>query len=235
MRLHSAAVLPILCIASYCQNRPRPFTQVEACRTFSDSVVQIKTNQGAGTGFIVGSDGWVITAFHVIADQQSLARSGNPRVIIGNKRPIDAEIVSPIDQKTSLQDFAILKIERSLPPKFDFVSTDEVEVGAPVAIIGFPLSAMFPGYTAGTPIPKFCLTGTIAAQSSFPLGNLRYLHTIYFQGVSVKGISGAPVILLDSGKVVGIVNTKLTGISKALSDLHYSVVNRGLGDHCRRI
>ena len=83
-----------------------------------------------------------------------------------------------------------------------------------------PLSAMFPENVPLNRIPQFCLTGTIAAQTSFPLGKGIHLDTIYFQGVSIKGISGAPIISLDTGKVIGIVDTRMTGIGRALADLH---------------
>jgi hypothetical protein len=39
---------------------------------------------------------------------------------------------------------------------------------------------------------------------------------IYLQSPSVKGVSGGPVISLDTGTVVGIATLKLTGISEAL-------------------
>jgi hypothetical protein len=60
------------------------------------------------------------------------------------------------------------------------------------------------------------LFGTVVAQTSIPLGNLQFRKTIFFQGVSIKGISGAPFISLVSGKVVGVVSTKLTAISMSL-------------------
>jgi S1-C subfamily serine protease len=57
----------------------QPMTHVEACRKFSDEVVQVNTDRVSGTGFIAGADGWIITALHVVADPDTLAVYENPR------------------------------------------------------------------------------------------------------------------------------------------------------------
>jgi hypothetical protein len=54
------------------------------------------------------------------------------------------------------------------------------------------------------------------------------VDVVYFQGPSVKGLSGSPVISRDNGRVVGILSTKLTGISPALNDLKDETA-KGLG------
>lgn len=211
------------------EGTPKPLTHVEACSSrFSDAVVQVQTDQMSGTGFIAGANGWIITAFHVIADPDTLSVYDNPRIIIGNRKPIPAEIISSVDKPTSTRDFAILKVDRTQLPKLDLGNESVLELGSPISIIGFPLSAMFPRLAAGTPVPKFCLSGTIAAQTALPLGNLQFLHTIYFQGVSIKGISGAPIISIQTGKVIGVVSTRLTGITDSLFTLHKEILG-GLG------
>jgi S1-C subfamily serine protease len=209
--------------AVYCQRPPQPLTHIEACSSFSDAIVQVQTDKMSGTGFIVGADGWIITAFHVVADPDTLEIYDHPRIVIGNRKPIDAEVVSELDKIASLRDFAILKVGKTLLPKLDLGIESNIESGSQVSIIGFPLSAMFPRtIPVGATVPKFCLTGTIAAQTAFPLGNLNFLHTVYFQGVSIKGISGAPIISLQTGKVIGVVSTKLTGIGPTLNNIRKS-------------
>lgn len=201
----------------------KPLTQVDACKLV-DRVVRIDTDVMHGTGVIVGSNGWIITAMHVVADQQTLAPYGHINVTIGDSnKPIPAEIKSTLDQITATRDFAILKIHRSDLPHIEIEDHIlEFPLGSPIAVIGLPISANFGN--RGTAIPKFCLSGTIAAQEAFPLQRLRYARRIYFQGVSIKGISGAPIILLESGKVIGIVSTKLTGISVGLDNARQQLV-----------
>jgi S1-C subfamily serine protease len=212
-------------IALQCQNLPKPLTHVEACKRFSGSIVQIDSDTMRGTGFIVDPNGWVLTAFHVIANRETLVPYEHLRVTIsGVRSPINAEIVSPLDKLASIRDFAILKIDRNQLPNLELWAENEIDPGAEVSIIGFPLSANVPN---GATVPKFCLAGTIAAQTSFQLGNLEFLHTVYFQGISIKGISGAPIISNETGKVVGIVSTKLTGIGPALDDLRKTTGSGG--------
>jgi S1-C subfamily serine protease len=216
MRLCSLLVL-FACPAVYGQNLPQPLTQVNVCRRFTASVVEVDSDTMRGTGFIVAPDGWIITALHVVADRKSLIKYGNISVsILRHSRPFPAEIVSPIDNVTSLRDFAILKIDETALPALELGNEVDVENGSPIAIIGLPLSASFDVVSKPTPVPHFCLFGTVAAQTSFPLGNLQFRKTIFFQGISIKGISGAPIISLDSGKVIGVVSTKLTAISMSL-------------------
>jgi hypothetical protein len=223
MRLSSILVLLITCPAVYCQNLPQPLTQVDACRNFRASVVQVDTDTMHGTGFIVSPDGWIMTALHVVANPQTLVKYDNISVLIhGHKTP--AEIMSPLDSRTRARDFAVLKIEGTDLPPLNLGSEINLEDGSQIAVIGFPLSAV--SNIPITAIPGFCLTGTIASHSTLPLGkNLEFLHTIYFQGVSIKGISGAPIISLQTGKVVGIVSTRMTGINSVLGEIRDSVDN----------
>ncbi|HEY4931001.1 MAG TPA: serine protease [Terriglobales bacterium] len=218
MSVRGVLILIITCHGLYSQNIPQPLTQVEACRNFRASVVQIDTDTMHGTGFIVSPDGWIVTALHVVADQQTLVKYGNLSVSIhGHKRGIPAEVASQLDNHTRLRDFAVLKIDGTDLPHLNLGSEVNLEDGSQIAIIGLPLSALF-AVPVGS-IPSFCLTGTVASQTAVPLGNLEFLHTIYFQGVSIKGISGAPIISLQSGKVVGVVSTRMTGIDSALQQI----------------
>ena len=145
----------------------QPITHVEACRIFSDAIVQVTTDQMSGTGFIVSSDGWIITALHVVADPDTLTPYDNPRIAIkGQRNQIPAEIASPIDKLASIRDVVILKIDKTQLPELELGSESEVESGEELSVIGLPLSAIF--RMSSLPIPKFCMRGTVAAQTAFP-------------------------------------------------------------------
>lgn len=208
----------------------KPLTQIDACK-FADTIVRIDSDTMSGTGVIVDPDGWIVTAMHVVANQKTLAPYGNIAVTANvSKKAIPAEIRSPLDQLTAERDFAILKIDRRNLPHIEIEEHQtEFPLGSPIAIIGLPISARF-GERLG-PVPKFCFSGTIAAQEAIRGKRLEFIRRIYFQGVSVKGISGAPVVLLESGKIVGIVSTKLTGISRDLDDARSRILagkNQGI-------
>jgi hypothetical protein len=226
MRLHTILVVLSLCPAIYCQNALPPLT--ETCHAIEASIVQVSSDTMQGTGFIVDPNGWIITALHVVADPATLIKRDNISVsIVGHKGRLPAKVVSPLDNLAQFRDFAILKVDRGDLPFLKLGSEINADDGTPIAVVGFPLSAMF--RIPPNPIPRFCLTGTIAAQTAFPLGNLEFLHTLYFQGVSIKGISGAPIVSQIDGKVIGMVTTKLTGINQPLDELKAAIDNPGPG------
>lgn len=49
-----------------------------------------------------------------------------------------------------------------------------------------------------------------------PIDGQVQVDVVYFQGPSIKGVSGSPIISRENGKVVGIVSAKLSGIGQAL-------------------
>jgi hypothetical protein len=219
MTLRALLALVCVCPVAYCQHTQKPITHVEACKRFSSAVVQVDTDVSHGTGFIVDPDGWILTAFHVVVDMQRLIKYGSITVTLNNDtEKIPAEIVSPIDDLARARDFAVLKITKAKLPYLEMGNEDDVAIGSAISVIGLPLAAMFPPSVPLTRIPQFCLAGTVAAQTSFPLPNRNHLDTIYFQGVSIKGISGAPIISLDTGKVIGIADTRMTGINRGLDE-----------------
>jgi hypothetical protein len=128
-------------------------------------------------------------------------------------------------------DYALIKIATQ-QDNFSFLrlgGSDEIETGGDATIIGFPFSAIAP--EGGQIKTKFCLSATFAATDSVvipvqgtrptPAGQMPFnldikTDVVYFQGPSVKGISGSPIIARNTGDVVGIVSTKLTGIGREL-------------------
>ena len=214
--------------------RPQALTQKEACAKFSDAVVRIDgAGQSLGSGFIVSSDGYVLTASHVIRDE-----SGKPFaaifVTLSNGQMMPANPVIAPSPESVGQDFVILKIDgQTKLPFLTLGSVEEVVTGGDATIIGFPFSALDrqDEYVKR----KFCLAALFAAsdietipvhETHGPANGISQIvdknvqvDVIYFQGPSVKGISGSPIISRDTGNVVGIVSTKLSGISPALEQL----------------
>ena len=144
-----------------------------------------------------------------------------------------AKVAVPMTANSIGQDYAILKVEsKSSLPFLLLGSIAEGAVGSDIAIIGFPFSARtIQDERVST---KFCLSGMVTAADlvNVPVRVTRHIGTesrvvdsdvktdvIYFQGPSVKGISGAPIISRDTGRVIGIESQKLTGIGPALNDL----------------
>jgi serine protease Do len=201
----------VICVsgALHSQNLPHPFTQVRACQEFSRSVVAIETERGKGTGFIVSPEGWILTAAHVVVDRHTGKNDSTITITMPDGHPEFAQQVLTVDVTMLQRDFAILKVNGEKLPSLEFGDEDGVEIGSSIAVIGFPFSV---GVDT-----KFCLFGTIAARKTYHFGATD-VETVYFQGVSVKGISGSPVISMDTGKVIGIANVKLAGVNEPMED-----------------
>ena len=91
-------------------------TQTEACR-MSQAVIPIKTERGFGTGFIVSSDGWIITAAHVVINPEN----GQPDQTIQVGMPDGSSMAAAVlhttpDDFSRFHDSAILKIAATEPP-----------------------------------------------------------------------------------------------------------------------
>lgn len=208
-------------------------SQQQACEKFSNSIVSIDAGGiSRGTGFIVSPDGFMLTASHVVRDDSGTYYSAI-EVTLPTGEHLQAIPALPLSIDNVGKDYALLKITANHPLSFlQLGNTSEVNIGADATIIGFPFSAISAnGNFVST---KFCLAATFAAVSYEvnPVGGTRkvgnrmvpfnddvHVDVIYFQGPSVKGISGSPIISRDTAHVVGIVSTKLTGIGPALDQV----------------
>lgn len=217
------------------QQLTQTLTQPQACKQFSDAVVRIEAGgESRGTGFIVSPDGFVLTASHVVRGED-----GKYFSFITVSLPTGTEsasIAAPMTADNVGQDFAVLKVANKTKPDLPFLqlgSTEDVVVGADATIIGYPFSAStLQDRQVST---KFCLSASFVARDLITVPMIYSKNTpqagtvpgqkdvkvdvIYFQSPSLKGISGSPIISRDTGRVVGIVTRKLTGIGTALMTL----------------
>lgn len=169
---------------------------------YKDAVVKVVTPTGGfGTGFFVAPD-LIITANHVVmlpngtyAPVVQLIGSAGP---IGLAKPTT---IAPTPQSL-LQDFVLLRMVGPLPkvnPLMLGSWTDVVE-GDDVVTIGYPLGPASPWLISG--MVAACVSGTP--------------NVIVFQGAANKGLSGAPLMSIESGKVVGVVTTKFVSAGPVL-------------------
>lgn len=82
---------------------------------------------GAGTGFFVTSDGYVVTNRHVVSDV-----SAKYTVILASQESKTAQVVYRDEQ----QDIAILKVEGNGYPVLALGDSDAVSIGQPIITIG---------------------------------------------------------------------------------------------------
>jgi S1-C subfamily serine protease len=217
-------------------------SQRQACEKFSSAVVSIDAGgQSRGTGFIVSPDGLIMTVSHVIRDVDG-AYHGAISVQLSTGENLLATPAIPISAENVGKDFALLKV--TAKEKLPFLmlgSEQDINIGSDATIIGYPFSAIT---RADKPVEtKFCLSASFAAvqvetvpvNGSQPVNGRKVpfnkdvkVDVVYFQGPSVRGLSGSPVVSRDNGRVVGILSTKLTAISPSLAELKEETA-KGLG------
>ncbi|MDD5700188.1 MAG: trypsin-like peptidase domain-containing protein [Candidatus Nanoarchaeia archaeon] len=155
------------------------------------SVVTIKTSSAQGTGFIITSDGYLITNAHVLADDSGYLAS-NIQAITSEQGTIDAEFIG----YDSELDIALLKI----PGQYEVLelgNSNNVEVGEKVIAIGNPLGLQFS-----------VSEGIVSAVHRKGANGLEaYIQT---DAALNPGNSGGPLIN-KQGEVIGINNFKVSG------------------------
>src|SRR3989344_6763079 len=91
-------------------------------------VVTVATDVSAGSGFAVGSDGYILTNQHVVADSTII------QIQTYNKEVYDAELIG----MDATADVAVLKISEQIGG-FELADSDEIVVGQKIIAIGNPL------------------------------------------------------------------------------------------------
>ena len=89
---------------------------------------QKKPASGTGSGFIIESDGYIITNAHVVFQAETVV------VKLADKREFNAEVIG-LDRRTAV---ALLKIKAKNLPKVTIGNSDLIKVGQWVAAIGSP-------------------------------------------------------------------------------------------------
>src|SRR3990167_4315185 len=116
------------------QQYPNPFDQFQDDffkRFFGGQAPlqqQQQPQQAAGSGFIIRSDGFIVTNFHVVKDATQIS------VMLNDGREFPATIKGT-DPRT---DLAVLKIDEKDLPFLNFGDSDDLEVGEWVVAIGNP-------------------------------------------------------------------------------------------------
>jgi serine protease Do len=175
---------------------PPPIRDVrELVNQLGEAVVQVRTPEGLGSGFIINPDGYLITNFHVIEGETEISVEVY-RQMGGQLAPKSYKDVKII-AINKFQDVALLKIDDKDAPKFSRVllgDSDTLAVGDPVFAIGSPLG-----------LERTVTEGILSTKTREMQGEL-YLQTT---AQINPGNSGGPLFNMR-GEVVGITNMKIT-------------------------
>lgn len=155
------------------------------------SVVTIRTSAAQGTGFIINSDGYLITNAHVLADQTGHLAS-NIQAITSDQTTHSAQFIG----YDSTLDIAVLKISGQYKA-LALEDSNNVQIGEKVIAIGNPLGLQFS-----------VSEGIVSAVDREGSNGLNYY--IQTDAALNPGNSGGPLIN-TKGKVIGINNFKVSG------------------------
>ena len=150
--------------------------------------------RGVGTGFVVRSDGIIVTNFHVVEGAQHITvttsesptHSFTARVIGG-----DAEA-----------DLAVLKVNATDLPTVTLGDSGALELGERVVAVGYAL-ALNGGPSVTSGIVSSLDREVKAADPNFEGGARTYTHVVQTDAAINPGNSGGPLLDL-AGQVVGI-------------------------------
>lgn len=165
---------------------------------------------GTGSGFIVRSDGYIVTNNHVV---EGAAGGGTIRVQFDDGSIKQAEIVG----RNPSYDIAVLKVDASDLPVASIGNSNDLEVGDTVVAVGSPLGL------SGT------VTSGIVSATNRPVtaggsGETSYINAIQTDAAINPGNSGGPLVNA-AAEVIGV-NSAIASLGSDVSGQAGSI---GLG------
>jgi len=153
---------------------------------------------GGGSGFLISSDGLIITSRHVVEDPDA-----DYTVIVEPTKIYPAKIL----ERDPINDIAILKIEAKNLPCLQLGDSEEIELGQEVAAIGNALGEFHDTISAGI---ISGLSRYIRATNEFTRQAERLRGLIQTDAAINPGNSGGPLVDME-GRVIGINTAVIMG------------------------
>jgi len=167
-------------------------TTIEKCvEKVSEAVVKVQTPAGAGSGFFINEDGYLITNYHVIEKETKIEVTVFRKTDDGFDKTKYKKV--KIDAINPFVDLALLKIEELDDQKVKFVplgDINKIQVGEAVFAVGNPLG-----------LERTVTNGVISTK------NRAFEGLVYVQtNADINpGNSGGPLFNL-AGEVIGVTN-----------------------------
>ena len=178
-----------------------------------------------GTGFVVGDGRTLVTNAHVVPEesaalqQLALQLPGNRKA--GQETALETRKLTLLRQDRA-HDLALLRLDGPPLPVLTLADDDSGQEGQAVAFIGFPIG----GLLGFSPVTHRATLSSITP-IALPPPNARQLDAaavarlrqgpfdIYqLDGTAYPGNSGGPLLDIDSGRVLGVINMVLVKNSK---------------------
>jgi serine protease Do len=188
---HSPAVVKITAVTKAGMMRQRPGLPPDAqnlpdiFRELLEQRQQPREQGSLGSGFIISSDGYVLTNNHVVDGADEI------KVVMSDQREFDAELVGS-DKRS---DLALLKVKAKNLPTLKLSKNEDLKVGQWVIAIGSPFGL---DYSASQGI-----VSAIGRSIPSPHQENNYVPFIQTDVAINPGNSGGPLFNLK-GEVIGI-------------------------------
>ncbi len=156
--------------------------------------------QASGSGFIIASDGYILTNNHVVED------AGKITVRLADQREFPAKVVGTDPQS----DVAIIKIEGKDFPVLPLGNSDKLEVGEWVIAIGSPFE-----------LSQTVTVGVVSAKGRNRMGITDYENFIQTDAAINPGNSGGPLLNIR-GEAVGM-NTAIFSRSGGYMGIGFAI------------
>ena len=172
----------------------KPFTIPSSKRYVSklsesvDASVTIKTKNGHGSGFIISSNGYIITNYHVVSSDTTRLE-----VVLNNQKKYPAKVI----RASKVSDLALIKIDAENLIAFKTSSNKNIEIASEIYAIGTP---------SAEDLSQTISKGIISGVRNADRGN-KLIQT----DASVNGGNSGGAIINKSGIVLGVVSSKLKG------------------------
>jgi len=138
--------------------------------------------QYQGSGFIISSDGYILTNNHLVGESDKVT------VMLSDSRELEAKIIGTDPES----DIAVIKIDAGNLPTLKLADSDALEVGEWVLAIGNPFG-----------LSHTVTAGIVSAKGRSGIGVAAYEDFIQTDAAINPGNSGGPLLDLD-GRVIGI-------------------------------
>jgi serine protease Do len=154
------------------------------------ATVTVKKGRGHGSGCVVGTDGYIVTNFHVVAGKDD----EDIMVILDGNKEYKAKLV----RKNEFEDLALLKIDRQFEHTFDFSAGIRSRSGEDAYAIGTPASIQL-----GQTVNRGIISGLRTHNER------EWIQS----DVSVSPGNSGGALINNQGSILGIVSSKLVGYS----------------------
>jgi hypothetical protein len=163
-----------------------------------DATVTVLTDQGSASGFVISTNGYIVTNQHVT--------EGTKRVLIAGQD--GKKITATLVDSNESRDLAILKVDEGNWSPVELGDMDAVATGDTVFAIGSPGGM-------DTVLQFTATRGIVSSLRDFPSVANPNVKVQYIQTDAAinSGNSGGPLVNED-GKVIGINTQKIVGVGK---------------------